>query len=156
MSFTDQPHYQWVMGYVWGIKHFLSSLGTAEILRPQHRPTQRTYPEADAGIDHWEPVFNGLNGPYMLLSLTFQNLRNPSDYKWYWGNYVKITCDDEVVYESEPTGHIWDDDDTRYVGRDGVWAPFFFAKKTMLIESQPRWYNGSSGRIDCVIMRFGE
>ena len=153
MAFTDQPHYQWVMSYLWGMKNFLVSLGTANVLKPKFRPRARTYEEAFNHIDHWEPVFNGLNGPYMLLSLTFNNVLYGTP-EWFWGNYVKITVDGEEIYETP--NEVFDTDLTRYIGRDGEWFPFLFAKASLLIESQPRWTGDFSGEIECRIMRFSE
>jgi len=153
MAFVDTPHYQWVLGYIWGIKHFMVSLRTAEVLTPSHVPRLRDITEAQNNIDHWEAVFNGLNGPYMLLNLTFDNIAYDTP-QFHWGNYVKITCDGELVYES-PT--VFDEDQTRYVGRDGQWAPFFFAQDSLLIETQPIWTGSNEpGRINCTIMRFAE
>lgn len=153
MAFVDTPHYQWVMGYLWGIKHFMVSLRTAEVLTPSHVPTLRSYYEATEHIDHWEAVFNGLNGPYMLLGLTFDNIAGGTP-KGHWGNRVKITCDGGLAYEHDD---IFDLDLTRYVGRDGEWAPFFFAQDSLLVETQPIWTGTNEpGRINCTIMRFAE
>ena len=154
MAFVDSPHYAWIMSYLWGMKNFLVSLGTAEILTPKHRPRQRTYNEAFYHIDHWETMFNGLNGPYLLSSLVFNNVLYGTP-EWFWGNQLKITCDGELVFEYT-TGEIFDTDDTRYIGRDGQWFPFLFAQESLLIETQPRWTGDSSGEIECVIMRFAE
>lgn len=153
MAFVDSPHYAWVMAYLWGIKHLLVSLGTAELFYPSLVPTLRTLPEAENNIDNYQALFNGLVGPYMLLNLTFDNISGGTP-GWWWGNIVKITCDGELVYQS---GTTFDTDTTRYVGRDGVWAPFFFAQNSLLIETQPRWTGTNQpGRINCTIMRFAE
>lgn len=154
MAFVDSPHYAWVMGYLWGIKHFMVSLGTVNVFTPSLVPTQRTLYEAENSIDHWEAVFNGLNGPYMLLNLTFDNIASGTP-GFHWGNHVQITCDGQVVHETD--SRVFDEDLTRYVGRDGEWAPFFFAQNSMLIETQPRWTGiNEPGRINCTIMRFAE
>lgn len=153
MAFVDSPHYAWIMAYLWGMKNFLVSLGTAQVSSPKLRPTLRTYYEAFNDIDHYQPVFNGLNGPYLLIGLIFNNVLYGTP-QWFWGNHVKIWCDGELVYET--ANHIFDTDATRYVGRDGEWAPLFFAQEEMLIETQPRWTGDSSGEIECTIMRFAE
>jgi len=151
MAFVDSPHYAWVMAYLWGMKNFFVSLGTVEVLTPSHRPTIQ-----DPHEEVWEPVFNGLNGPYMLLGLTYDSRPSP---KYYYGNDLRIFCDDEMVYKFPLGGlgsNVHDEDLTRYVGRDGEWAPFFFAQESMLVETRPQWAGFSSGTINCTIMRFAE
>jgi len=156
MAFVDSPHYAWVMSYLWGMKNFFVSLGTVEVFNPSHRPKQQLYPSHPNYVELWEPVFNGLSGPYILLSLTFNNVLTTPPY--YAGNHARVICDGEEVWEDPYSGlsGIFDLDDTRYIGRDGVYAPFFFAQDSMLIETRPIWSGDSSGEIECVIMRFSE
>ena len=156
MSFVDSPHYAWVMSYLWGIKHLLQSLGTAEVVNPKLKPYSQTKNFTQAGyVESWDPVFNGVNGPYMLMNLWFNYLRGSDPPQYFYGNHVRITVDGEMVYETGGWG-INDTDLTRYVGRDGEWAPFFFAQDTLLVETRPAWDPARAGEIECVIMRFTE
>ena len=145
MAFVDSPHFAWPMSIAWVTKHFLTSLGTLKILTPYLRPRGYGYHFDEAP---YEDLFNGNSGPYFLLNLYYEG----QDDDWFDGNYVKIICDGEEVYES---GQISDSDLRRYVGRDGVWGPLFFAKETMIIQTRPRWV-GSEGTIRTVIMEFAE
>ena len=147
MSFTDQPHFQWPISTAWMIKHFLTSLGTKRILTPRFKPSSSGYSEDNAP---YQDVFNGQAGPYFLLNLGYED--GPYT-EFFHGNYVKIICDGEVTFET--SDGIKDNDDTRYVGRDGQWAPLFWARESMVVQTKPRWAT-YQGYITATIMEFSE
>jgi hypothetical protein len=130
------------------IKHFLTSLGTKKVYAPIRgfRPSSSGYYYDDAP---YQDAFNGSNGPYFLLSLKYDGPYEDT----FDGNHVKIICDGEVAFETSSA--IKDNDETRYIGRDGQWAPMFWARESLVVQTKPRWAS-QQGTIYLTIMEFSE
>ncbi len=131
-------YYSWVYQLLWGLKYFLVSLGTKEVV------------EKNIGTkyDTWFSQFLGLKGPYLLLQLEHS------------GSYVMI-C--EIIVDGESiTPPVEGENDgmtlagnQNYVGRDGVWKPFILATKTLEIKTRAKLRYGEAD-IFIKVMRFGE
>lgn len=151
MALVDHPYYHWPMILVWAQKHFMTSLSTKKILTPSFQPTLQKHPSYYPEV--WEVAFNGTSGPYLLLFVDYQGTAPPGD-AYFWGNELRFTVDDAEDYAAE--FDTYDEDNTRYIGRDYTVLPFIFAREKLLIESHPQWMGHSSGENNFVIMEFGE
>jgi len=150
MAFTDHPHYQWPMATIWAMKHFQVFLGSRKC-HDVSKYDRGIKPPAPGWYDEcpWVDVFYGLKGPYFLLDLHLTGDEGVSTP----GNEIRITCDGEMVFESDLVPYQPHDTTVRYVGRDGVWAPLFWARETLKISSRAAWA-GQGMTINVRVMEF--